>query len=296
MVFLHNSSTPHELSPQLHSHSFWSGPYKITTLISEMTSKICEIETNKKFIIHYDRIKPCHSSPGGFVSPTNTPPAPMQPLMMTPFNSSIAKCHSCFCEAHIACTPTVDPVSVSCSAPVFRPSPQTTFVWPLVANDNLDKSFATMEEDTFPNRSTDPTLPYSSDVREVLNSSNCSFNTAVSSTSPLDNSTTSKTVTKQQLLTDALSINASSRMTTLSPVRRFEHNCPLYYAATLSIKEMPPLNTSAIINSHKSYTMNQDSKQREKWDPVVTPLKQRSLYNKRLHANVQSIANSISAH
>ena len=89
-------------------------------------------------------------------------------------------------------------------------------------------------------------MPYSSHVPEVVNSPNCSFNTAVSSTSFLDDpfpeqhtvvspsrsvfptntSTPTKTVTQRPLLTDALLNHASSRMTTLSPIRRAEDNCP----------------------------------------------------------------------
>ena len=110
MVFLHNPSTPQGLSPKL--HSFWRGPYKITQVISEMTYKIREIETNKELIVHYDRMKPCRSPPGGFVPPANTPSAPMQPPNELTSNSTPAKCHSCFCEAPITCTSTVNPVPV----------------------------------------------------------------------------------------------------------------------------------------------------------------------------------------
>ena len=79
-----------------------------------------------------------------------------------------------------------------------------------------------------------------------LTFSNCSFNTAVSSTSFLadpfpeqhtvvptsrsvfriNTSTPTETVTQRPLLTDALLNNASSRNTTLSPIRRAENNCP----------------------------------------------------------------------
>ena len=97
LILLHNPATPQGLSLKL--HSFWRGPYKITQVISEMTYIICEIETNKELIVHYDRMKPCHSPPGGFVPPTNTPPAPMQPPNGLDSNSTPAKCHSCFCEA-----------------------------------------------------------------------------------------------------------------------------------------------------------------------------------------------------
>ena len=102
MVFLHNPSTPQGLSPKL--HSFWRGPYKITQVISELTYKIREIETNKELIVHYDRMKPCRSPPGGFVPPVNTPSAPMQPPNELASNFTPAKCHSCFCEAPITFT------------------------------------------------------------------------------------------------------------------------------------------------------------------------------------------------
>ena len=89
-------------------------------------------------------------------------------------------------------------------------------------------------------------MPYSSHVLEVVNSPNCSFNTAVSSTSflddlfpeqhtvappsrsvlPINTSTPTKTVMQRPLLTDALLIHASSCMTTLPPKRRAEDNCP----------------------------------------------------------------------
>ena len=242
MVFLHNPSTPQGLSPKL--HSFWRGPYKITQVISEMT--YIEIETNKELIVHYDCMKPCRSPPGGFVPPANTPSALMQPPNELASNSTPAKCHSCFCETPITCTSTVDPVPVSSSVPIIQPAPPTTFSSSPVANDNPPEPCAPPEEETFPNRSSDSTLPYSSHVPEIFNSPNRSFNTAVSSTSflddqfpeqhtvvppsrsvlPINTSTPTKTVTQRPLLTDALLNHASSRMTTLSPIRRAENKCP----------------------------------------------------------------------
>ena len=244
MVFLHNPSTPQGLSPKL--HSFWRGPYKITQVISEMTYKIREIETNKELIVHYDRMKPCRSPPGGFIPAASTPSAPMQPPNELASNSTPAKCHSCFCEAPITCALPIGPVPVSSSVPISQPAPPITFASSPVANDNPPELSAPLEEETFPNRSSDSTLLSSSHVPEVVNSPNCSFNTAVSSTSFLDDpfpeqhtvvppsrsvfptntSTPTKTVAQRPLLTDALLNHASSRMTTLSPIRRAEDNCP----------------------------------------------------------------------
>ena len=200
-----------------------------------MTYKICEIETNKELIVHYDRIKPCRSSPGGFVPPANTPPAPMKPPNELPSNSTPAKCHSCFCEAPITCTSTVDPV--------IQPAPPTTFASSPVANDNPPEPSEPLEEETFPNRPSDSTLPYSSHVPEVFNSPNCSFNTAVftsflddpfpekhivvppsRSVFPKTTSTPTKTVTQRPLLTDVLLNHSSSSMTTLSPIRSADDN------------------------------------------------------------------------
>ena len=131
-------------------------------------------------------MKPCRSPPGGFVPPADTPSAPMQPANELASNSTPAKCHSCFCEAPITCTSTVDPVPVSSSVPIIQPTPPTTFASSPVANVNPPEPSAPREEETFPNRSSDSTLPYSSHVPEVVNSLNCFFNTAVSSTSFLD--------------------------------------------------------------------------------------------------------------
>ena len=155
MVLLHNLSTPQGLSPKL--PSFWRGLYKITQVISEMTYKICEIETYKEFIVHYDCMKPCRSPPGGFVPPANTPPAQMQPPNELASNSTPAKCHSCFCEAPITCTPTVGPAPVSNSVPIIQPAPHTTFASSPVASDSPHEPSAPLEEETFPNRSSDST-------------------------------------------------------------------------------------------------------------------------------------------
>ena len=211
-----------------------------------MTYKIREIETNKELIVHYDRMKPCRSPPGGFVPPANTPSAPMQPPNELASNSTPAKCHSCSCEAPITCAPPIGPVPVSSSIPIIQPAPPTTFASSPVANVNPPEPSAPREEETFPNRSPDSTLPYSSHVPEVVNSPNCSFNTAVSSTSFLDDpfpeqhtvvppsrsviptntSTPTKTITQRPLLTDALLNHACSRMTIHFPIRRAEDNCP----------------------------------------------------------------------
>ena len=191
-------------------------------------------------------MKPCRSPLVGLVLPPKTPPALMQSPNELPSNSSIAKCHSCFCEAPITCTPTSVPVPVSSSVPINQPAPHITFASSPVANDNPPEQSAPLEEETFPNRSSDSTSPYPTHVPEVVNSPNCSFNTAVSSTFLLDDpfpeqhtvvppsrsvfsintSTPNKTVTQRPLLNDALLNNASPHMTTLSPIRRAEDNYP----------------------------------------------------------------------
>ena len=168
LIFLHNPSTPQGLSPKL--HFFGRNPYKITRVISETTYKVCEIETNKELIVHYDRMKHCLSHPGGFVPPANTPPAPMQPPIELPFNSSPAKCHSCFFEAPTTRTPTSGPVPVSSLVSKILPAPPTTFTSSPVAKNKPLEPFAPLEEEKFPNRSSDSTLPYSSHVPEVANS------------------------------------------------------------------------------------------------------------------------------
>ena len=210
-----------------------------------MTYKIREIETHKELIVHYDRMKTCRSPAGGFVPPANTLPAPMQPPKELASISTPARCHSCLCEAPISCTSTNDPVAVSTSLPILQPALHTTLASSPVANDNPPESFAPLEEETFPDHSSNSTLPYTSHVPEVVNYANCSFNTAVSSTSFLDEpfpeqhtvvppsrsvfrtntSTPTKTVTQRPLLTDALLNHASSRMTTLSPIHRADDNC-----------------------------------------------------------------------
>ena len=184
MKFLHNTSTPQGVRPKL--HSFWRGPYKITQFISEMTYKFCGIEFNKELTVHYDRIKPGRSPPGDFVPRTNTPPEPMQPENEIFFISSTAKCHFCFCEARITCTPTFCPVPASNWVLIVQSSLRTTFASPPVANDNLPESSAPTEEVIFPNRSADFTLPLFFQVPESVNSPICSFNTAVSATPDLD--------------------------------------------------------------------------------------------------------------
>ena len=244
LTLLHTPTTPQGLSRKL--HSFWRGPYKITQVISEMTYKIREVETNKELIVHYDRMKPCRSPPGGFAPLVNTPSGPKQPPNVFASNSTPAKCHSCFCEAPITCAPPIGPVPVSSSVPIIQPAPPTTFASSPVANDNPPEPSAPLDEDTFPDRSSESTLPYSSHVPDVVNSPNCSFNTAVSSTSFLDDpfpeqhtvvpssrsifstntSTPTKTVTQRLLLTDGLLNHASYRMTTLSPIRRADDTCP----------------------------------------------------------------------
>ena len=214
LILPHNPSTPQGLCPKL--HSFWRDPYKITQVISEMTYKISEIETNKELIVHNDRMKHCRLRPGGFLPPANTPPEPMQPPNGLVSNSTPGKCHFCFCEATITCTSTFGPVPVSPLVPIIQPAPPRTFASSPVVNDNPPEPSAPLVEETFPNRSSDYTLPYSSHVPEVFNSPNCSLNTAVSSASflydpfldqhtvvppsrsvlPINTSTPTKTVTQ----------------------------------------------------------------------------------------------------
>ena len=134
---------------------------------------------------------------------------------------------------------------MSSLTPLVEPSPHTTFASSPVANDNRPEPSVPLEEEIVPNRSSDSNLPYSSHVPEVINSTNCSFNTSVSSRSFLDdpfpeqhtvvppsrsvfpiNTPITKTVTQRPRLIDALLKNAPSRMTTLSPIIRAEDNCP----------------------------------------------------------------------
>ena len=317
MVFLHNPSTPQGLSPKL--HSFWGGPYKITQVISEMTYKICDIETNKELIVNYDCMKPCRSPPGGFVPPANTPSAPMQPPNELASNSTPAKCHSCFCEPPITCTSTVDPVLVSSSVPIIQPALPTTFASSPVANDNPPEPSAPLEEETFPNRSSDSTLPYSSIVPDVVNSPNCSFNTAVSSTSFLDDpfpeqhavfphsrsilsintSTPTKAFMQRPLQTDALLIHASSRLTTLSSIRRAEDNCHRLLRSNTANQRHA--TAQHILNKQLPHELKNElgletTQRRKPRNLVVNLLKQRSPHHKPLCATVQSVGNSISAH
>ena len=143
-------------------------------------------------------------------------------------NSSPAKCHSCFCEAPITSTPTVDPVPVSSSVPIIQPAPPTTFASSTVVNDNPPAPSVPLEDETFPNRSSDSTLPAVSST-SFLDDPFPEQHTVVPpsrSVFPTKTSTPTKTVTQRPLLTDALLNHASSRMTTLSPIRRAEDNCP----------------------------------------------------------------------
>ena len=97
-------------------------------------------------------MKPFRSPPGGFIPPTNTPPAKRQPPNEIPSKSPTAKCHSSFCETLLTCTPSVGPVPVSSSVPSVQPSLHNTFASPPVANDNPpeeDIFSAPREEDIF---------------------------------------------------------------------------------------------------------------------------------------------------
>ena len=171
----------------------------------------------------------------------------------------------------ITCAPTVGPVPVSSSVPKVQPAPPTTFASSPVVNDNPPEPSVLMEEESFPNRSSDSTLPYSSHVPEVVNSPKCSFNTAVSCTSFLDdpfseqhtvippsrsvfpiNTTPTKTLTLRPLLTDALLAHAPHFLQ--YAVLRII--VPVYYPATPSIKGTPTLSRSSINNSRTNSRMN----------------------------------------
>ena len=162
MVFPYNPSTPRRHSGKLQS------------LILErnaMIDKICETETNKELINHYDRMKPCRLPPGDFRSPTNIPHVPMQLPIETSPNSSTAKCCSCSSEGHLNCIPKNGPVQLSCSVQTVQPTLRSTFASPLA---RMTLPSALLEEETFPNCSHDSTLPSFSQVPETVTSPNCS--------------------------------------------------------------------------------------------------------------------------
>ena len=281
-----------------------------------MTYKIREIETNKELIVHYDRMKFFRSTPGGFVPPANTIFAPMQPPNELASNSFPANCHSSFCEAPVTCTSTVYPVPVSSSVPLIQPAPPTTFASSPVANDNYPEPSVPLEEDTFPNRSSDSTLSYSSHVPEVVNSRNRSFNTAVSSTSFLDDpfpeqhivaplsrsvfptntSTPTKTLTQRPLLTDALLNHASSRMTTLSPIRCADDNCPrLLRSNTVNQRHA---TAQRILNKQLPHELKNEFELEttQTAGSSCQSIETTQFTSKPLCATVQSVANSIFAH
>ena len=211
-----------------------------------MTYKICYTKTVKDLIVQYDHMKRYCFHPRGFVPPTNTPPALIQPPKELPSNSSPAKCHSCFFETSLTRTPTVGPVRMSSSVPIVQPSPQTTFASSPVANDNPLESSAFWRKKHFQIANLIPPCLILLMLLKFIKSPISSFTRAVSTTYFLDDpfleqltvvsrsqsgfpinfSTPTKTVTQRPLLTDALLNNASSRMATLFPIRRAEHNWP----------------------------------------------------------------------
>ena len=118
LVFLLNPSTSRGLSAKL--HSFWCGLYKFKKANSEMTEKICEMETDKRLIVHYYRMDPCRSPPSGFVPPTHTPPTPMNPQNEIPSNPPTENCHPFSSEAHLSCPRTVGLFAVSVSITISK--------------------------------------------------------------------------------------------------------------------------------------------------------------------------------
>ena len=232
LILLHCPATPPGLSPKL--HSFWRGPYQIEQVISELTYKVRELETNKELIVHYDRMKPCHAPPQGVSvkppqSTNNSSPTKEVPACTPPPVS----CCTCTCDIGPTLpvnTPSTRPTTASVPPPLSVPSPEST-----------PQSVA---EDDFPNHS--PAVPPPSHQDANL-SANCSFNTADSSmasipepfpapfTVPdhsLSTSLPSFTSTPRQppssrpILTNEVLDSASSRVHTLSPSRPSYQDCP----------------------------------------------------------------------
>ena len=83
MILLLNSSAQ-TLSPKL--HFFSRGLYKITQICNEMIDKICGIETSEKLNVPPDRMKPCRSARGRFVSPLQAASTPLKLLKENLFN------------------------------------------------------------------------------------------------------------------------------------------------------------------------------------------------------------------
>ena len=58
-VWLFNPKRKVGLSPKLQSN--WEGPYKITSVISDLVYRIQMSPSHKPRVVHYNRLKPCHS-------------------------------------------------------------------------------------------------------------------------------------------------------------------------------------------------------------------------------------------
>ena len=190
-------------------------------------------------------MKPCRSPSGGFVPPANTPPAPMQLPIEIPFKFSTAKCHSCFCEAPMTCTPSVGPVPVSSSVPIVQQSMHTSLRCHQLPTTTLSSLLRPWRKKHIQIarlippclillmllKSLTPQI-----VPSILVSSLSVFNDPFPAQQsvvppsrsgfPIYTSTPTKPVMLRPLLTDALFHNSSSRVTTLSPIRHAEHNCP----------------------------------------------------------------------
>ena len=226
---------------------------------------------------------------------------------------SIAKWHSGFCEGHLTCIQTVSQILVPYLVLLVQPPPHTTFALPPVANDNTFESKAPGGRHiSKPLTRFHLIFLFSSSRSRQLHNllfQNCCFLNVLSwrvflaqptvihpsrYDCPINTSTPTKSVQQQPLLTEAVITNASSRITTHSPIRRSDHFFPVCYAAAPSISGMPPLNTSSRNDSRANYRTYLDLKRRTTQIPQVNRLKHRSLQQKRLHTSVQGVADSIS--
>ena len=68
-VWLYVPARKRGLSPKL--QHFWQGPCKIVKQISDAVYRIKRLDTGKKFLVHFDRLKPCYSPPPQVVSEEN---------------------------------------------------------------------------------------------------------------------------------------------------------------------------------------------------------------------------------
>ena len=82
-------------------------------------------------------------------------------------------------------------------------------------------------------------------------------------------------------------------MTTLSPIRRVEHNCPRPLRSN-TVNQMHA-TAQQILNKQLPDELKNELALETTRDAGSNPLKQRSLHHNRLHATVLPIANYISA-